>query len=207
MYSLSFLCTCFLIILPSALAQVGTATCACYPSTYTFTFNLDHVCSDTDIKVGPGISGITCDTVGTTPGETVVDFIPVAITNGQIIELDQNISPLLITDYKPNNGIGYRTGDSIFYTSLVATDPNLSELGIPSGFQIVLNAQNQLGQFITQFVTILWTNECQTFPALNIGDNIGWTTVVSKTMSWLVTQHLWNHLTLARLDEFDVPGH
>ena len=154
-------------------SQIGVTTCACFPPLYEFTLNFASLCSESNVQ-GPGIENIECFARGTTPGENITDITPVDVTSIEVLELDDELAPISDAIYTE----GYRNGSTILYTSVVTWN-NLTIDFIPAALQLNIAATNALDQTLLQVWIIRFTNECGIFPLLSIGEQMGWTTIVS----------------------------
>jgi len=154
-------------------SQIGVTLCACFPPLYEFTLNFASLCSESNVE-GPGIENIECFVQGTTPGENITDETPVDVSSIEVLELDDELAPLSNTFYTD----GYRNGSKILYTS-IATWNNLTIDFFPEALQLNIVATNALDQALLQVWVIRFTNECGIFPLLSIGEQMGWTTIVS----------------------------
>ena len=65
------------------------------------------------------------------------------------------------------------------YTSVVATDTVLTASTLTKSFQITILAENAGGDAILNVVSFSFTNECNVFPILAVGDQIGWVRLTS----------------------------
>jgi hypothetical protein len=161
--------------------QIGVSICACQPSVYTFTFNFSAVCNIGTVD-GPGVRGSDCFArgVGTNSANTT-DTVPVQVTTVSVLELDRSQRIIAQTSYVQ----GYRNGDTFMYTSITGTPESVATLTsdtVPAGLQVNIVGINQLEQPITNVWIILFDNNCGIFPVLKIGDQIGWTILVSKSL-------------------------
>lgn len=160
--------------------QAGVSYCACQPSVYTFTFNFSSFCDIASIE-GPGVLDADCFERGIGLGsENTNDTVPIQITSVSVAELNKNLAVLEQTSYIED----FRDGDSFTYTSILSTPESITGLTpdtIPGGIQLDLVGINQLEQPITNVWIILFDTVCGIFPILQVGDQIGWTILVSIT--------------------------
>jgi hypothetical protein len=158
--------------------QIGVSYCACQPSVYTFTFNFSAFCDIATIH-GPGVLDDDCFERGIGLGsENTNDTVPILITSVSVSELNKNLAVFEQTSYIQN----FRDGDSFSYTSILSTPDNINGLTpdtVPGGLQLDLVGINQLEQPITNVWQILFDTVCGIFPILEVGDQIGWTILVS----------------------------
>jgi hypothetical protein len=165
------------IWIPVVHGQIGVSICACQPGVYTFEINFAALCINTTVIDNDGVKGIDCFQRGIgSNAASINDTIPVQINSINILELDANRQTLAITPYEE----AYQNGDTFVYTSpLIGTLDAISNLTtVPSGLQMTLNGINRLEEPITNVWIIIFDNDCQYYPVLSIGDNIGWTTLV-----------------------------
>lgn len=168
-----------------ALGQVGVTICACQPSVYTFQINYTSICTETNVLLNPGIKGVDCFQRGVgTDADLINDTVPVQINNINVIELGQQFEALSTTPFAGS----FADGSTFVYTSPNLATPeevnNLTTSTVPGGVQIVLDGINKEEQPITNTWIILFTNDCGWYPVLDVGDNIGWTTLVRTIQSF-----------------------
>lgn len=159
-------------------AQVGVTICACQPSIYTFRFNFSAFCEIQTIDSREGVLGADCFARGIGLGsEETVDAVPVQVTTVSVLELDKQLRVLAQTQYVDD----FRNGDTFTYTSLAASLEGIATLDpdrMPGGIQLDMVGINQEEQPITNVWVILFENDCNIFPVLEIGDTVGWTILV-----------------------------
>jgi hypothetical protein len=158
------------------LAQVGISICACQPSVYEFTLDVDLTCDDQNVG-GPGISDTTCLTeLRGIENEEDADLRPVVVGQVSIFELDQNLDVIAQT---VKTGI-FVSGSTFTYTSIIATEPEmLTPDTLPRGIQLVFIGINEARQAVINTFAILYTNDCGVFPLLVEGQMAGWSIFVS----------------------------
>jgi hypothetical protein len=162
-----------LLIAPPVEAQPGLSLCACNPAVYTFELDFNALCEDTNVD-GLGIENFDCFVAPSGIDPEIEDFVPVQVTEIQILELDQNLVPFTFTPIIRN----FRDGDTFTYTAITALRDDLPEGLIPAGFQITLIGANQFDQNIQNVWIITFTNECGVFPVFSVGEQIGWTRMI-----------------------------
>jgi len=157
--------------------EIGLDLCACQPSVYEFTFDLDLTCDDQDVG-GEGISATTCLTeLRGQENQEDADLVPVSVGQVSVFELDQNLDVIAQT---VNTG-NYLTGSTFTYTSIIATEPDmLNPDSLPRGLQLVIIGINALNQAVVNTFAILYDNDCGVFPLLREGQQAGWVIFVSK---------------------------
>jgi hypothetical protein len=160
---------------------IGTDICGCQPATYTFTFDFNLTCDDTDVA-GPVIFK-DCYT-GILGQEEVPDaeLVPVIVQNVQIFELDQNLQVSAQTERVGT----FDDGSNFTYTSVISTMPDqLNPTSLPRGLQLVITGLNDKQEVTVQSITFIYTNDCGVFPVLTAGETAGWTIFVSAC-EWTV---------------------
>lgn len=176
------ICLILQIISNQVNGQIGITICACQPSIYTFQINFTSICKDTNIVNKPGIKGTDCFQRGIgINAENINDTIPIQINTINIIELN---SKLLVISQTSLSG-DYRNNDIFNYTSTLvknSTNSLLTSDTLPAALQLNMVGINQLFEPITNVWIILFDNNCGFYPILDRGDNIGWTTLVSKNI-------------------------
>lgn len=169
----------FGLAMSPAYGQIGVSICACQPSVYTFTFNFSAICNIGTVD-GPGVRGSDCFVrgIGTNSKYTTV-AVPVQVTTVGVLELDRNMRMIAQTSHVQV----YRDGDSFMYKSIAGTPEGVATLTtgtVPGGLQLDIVGINQLEQPIANVWIIMFDNNCGFFPVLKIGDQIGWTILVSE---------------------------
>lgn len=158
-------------IVPSSvpsLAPVTADTCICQPNQISFVLDFALTCDDRTILTGdPGIKEAECLIF-----PDGVDPIPVSVESVHIFETDQDLN--LINQLNINETLS--SGGTIVYNSFASI--NSPEEIIPTGITVQLNGINANGESITNSFVILYTNECDVYPVLTNGDQIGWTKLV-----------------------------
>jgi hypothetical protein len=172
MSAIAFLSTLSLLFLGSHAQKLGVTTCACQPATYEFTLDFNLGCGDRDVRAGnPGIVDSAC-VLNTQGNQNVTDFVPVRVTEIQILELDQNLQVIFQTTKQGN----FINGSVFNYTSITQTMPNkLNSTSIPKGIQVFLTGRNAQEQDLVNFWAIVYDNACGIFPLLTVGEKMGWT--------------------------------
>lgn len=163
-------------------AQIGTDQCACFPSTYTFVLDLGQTCSQTSLS-NTGIESTTCTVSPSESGAAVTGsgLVPVSVSEITVLELGQNLGNIIPYQVPGNSFI---TGASFTYTSsYVGTQAGLNTSiasGVfPRGLELQLRGLNLFSEVVENRFTIVFSNDCDTFPAVEEGDQIGWVTFVS----------------------------
>jgi hypothetical protein len=152
----------------------GQTICACQPSRFTMTLNLDAKCENSTILSGaPGIYDAACSTLG-----PFSNSVPIGVSKVEISELDQSLKSVGTTVF---NGT-FKSGDSFRYSSVIATsrDDLISDpMARPRGLQVEVNGIDSNNVSIVDKWVVLFTNDCSISPVLSVGQQIGWTTFVS----------------------------
>ena len=157
--------------------QIGVDICACSPSTFTFTFDFNLTCPPVNVTVGNGVSKTSC-LIKPFGNSSVTDLIPVSVQSIGILEIGQDLRILVQEDLTGN----YVDGDSFNYTSISANPSDIKGPNdIPRAIQINLVGVNKNDEPIINFYVITFTNDCQSYPALTVGESAGWTIFVSDT--------------------------
>jgi hypothetical protein len=102
----------------------------------------------------------------------------VAINAVDILELDQQLAPFTLTPIRED----FRDGNEFKYTSITATDPNLTSSMIPGGLQMNIIGVNELDEPIQNVWIIVFNNDCGIFPIYTVGEQIGWTLMTDLTL-------------------------
>lgn len=171
-----------------AKSQVGISLCACQPSVYTFQFNFSAIC-DIDTINGPGVKAADCFARGFTIGDPVNDTVPVNVNTVTVMELNPNLQVIAQTPYRDD----FRDGDTFTYTSIASSPQGVATLSPdrwPGGIQLDIVGVNQDEEPITNVWIIVFENDCGIYPILEVGDNVGWTNLVSYLKSRGIFEHL-----------------
>lgn len=169
---------------------VGTDICACQPSVYKFKLNFSLSCIDTTVE-GPGITETACNVNSRDSNENVTNPFPITVSEVQVLELGQSLQVVGSSVY----GGTFFDGDEISYTSITVTEPGTIDAAtIPRGFQVFITGINSDEDPLVNQWAITYSNDCGIFPLLEIGDLIGWTNFVSRSIlkraSVLITNNI-----------------
>ena len=148
----------------------GEDVCACSPSTYEFTFDFDLTCPPPGTDNPEGIAEVTCFI--TSFSAEVKDLVPVIVRSISIIEADTGRIPIAQSQVDGN----FVTGDSFTYASVSALG-NSTQL--PQSIQLTITGTNAENSSLVQVWAIKFTNDCNVYPVLEVGQSYGWTTFVS----------------------------
>jgi hypothetical protein len=145
-----------------SLAPVSTDICVCQPNSITFVLDFALTCDDRTILTGnPGIEEAVCLIF-----PDGVDPVPVFLESVLIYETDLERNLINLVNYTKT----FSSGDMITYDSLGGL--------ISTGITLALNGVNADGEKVFNNFAILYTNECDVYPVLVDGDQIGWTKLV-----------------------------
>jgi hypothetical protein len=163
---------------PVGAQNIGTDQCACFPSIYTIELNLGQTCTQTSLP-SSGIESTACSVVS--ESGVVSGMVPVSVSEITVFELGQNLGTIIT---EPIAGGIFTTGTQFFYLSTsVGTQEGLNATiasGVfPRGLELHLRGLNLYGEIIINRVTIVFSNECDVFPVVQGGDQIGWVKFVS----------------------------
>lgn len=177
--------------------EIGIDICACQPSTYEITIGALLTCGDSNVA-GTGIAETACITESRLPDTVnITDYVPATVSEIQVLELSQCLNPVDCDVVGQSLYTGpFFDGDSIVYTSIVRTSPEIiNNLSLPRGFQVTIVGNNAANQPIVNSWTILYVNDCGIFPLLTVGQRIGWSIFVSIFLflcSLLLIEHQMN---------------
>lgn len=164
-----FRLTTILIFLASSNLIYGSDICSCAPLVYRWKIDFTLSCPPVGLDIGPGkgITNVDCDVVG---GDvSVSDLQPIKITSYQLSELDMNLQ---IFKSEAAQKLSLMNGDIVEFTSETALDPTFYS----GGLQAIVDAENELGQYIRLTWILVFSNICEIEPFLP-GQSIGWLTV------------------------------
>jgi hypothetical protein len=104
----------------------------------------------------------------------VTDFVPISVSNVQMSES----APLFAGGNRNNSVAGYLEPGETFQYCFSRIDSDTGEkftLGNWASFVFALNAKSQV--LINAFF-IIFSNDCNVFPLISAGDQMGWLTVI-----------------------------
>eukprot|EP00977_Amphora_coffeiformis_P005168 scaffold1112_cov92-Amphora_coffeaeformis.AAC.4 len=159
---------------PTTSSQPTLSVCACNPPEYTFQLDFDAACNNSAVG-GPGIEAFQCTVAA--PEANANDFRPILVTSIRIREIDQNDADVTVETIDGNK----TNGETFTFSSIIWSISNLNPMMRPKALIITLTAANAAGQQIDNAWGISFTNECDNFPILFVGDQIGWTKFVEVT--------------------------
>jgi len=152
---------------PPAEQGIGADICACQPGSYDIVLDFSLQCENRNVE-GPGIEETACS----------VEPPIVEASKIQIAELDQSLqvieeSQITILDT-------FLDGDKVTYKSIINTldSKSLTPKQIPRGLQISVTGVNADGAELISAWVVLFTNDCDSFPVIESGMQIGWTIFV-----------------------------
>jgi hypothetical protein len=154
-------------------AQVGDTICACSPSALEFTLDFALSCADTNVG-GDGVLATDCS-VTPSQGGTVSSLVPVVVLSVDILELDQDLQVL----NQEASFVDFVDGDTFTYSSFTVNPDLVGPATVPKTLIVSLIGRNAAGQALSMQYLITYTNTCDAYPVLTVGENIGWTRFVS----------------------------
>jgi hypothetical protein len=154
-------------------AQVGTNICSCSPPTYEFTLDFSLSCDDSQLD-GQGISDFECVIAPFQTGANI-DLTPASVETIDFVEFDQALGRLAESSLFQQ----FLDGQSFTYTATTADPGSVMMPTVPRALQVTMLAQNSIGQPLLMTWLITFSNSCNDFPVINVGNRVGWTTFVS----------------------------
>eukprot|EP00542_Grammatophora_oceanica_P019354 CAMPEP_0194033448 /NCGR_PEP_ID=MMETSP0009_2-20130614/6144_1 /TAXON_ID=210454 /ORGANISM="Grammatophora oceanica, Strain CCMP 410" /LENGTH=516 /DNA_ID=CAMNT_0038674145 /DNA_START=172 /DNA_END=1722 /DNA_ORIENTATION=- len=167
-----------LLLISFLFAEVALGQdCACAPLSFTYTFDLTAGCSDS-LDGKDGVDESTCAILTNS-----TDEVPAGgITDAVVLTLDENGNSLGTATF---NDLGPAlTGDSIEFVSNVTSEA-------VGGYQLILTGTDSAGLDVQQTVAVTLGSDCNIFPVLEAGDELGWgsfTDVGSSSMEFCPNQ-------------------
>lgn len=175
------LTTSLLLFAPFLLGGVnGADVCTCQPSKFSLSIDTSLTCETSTISsVNPGIQDTTCivqSSSGTRKTET-----PTQIVSIEISELNQELNKIRTSVFNDT----FVSGDKIRFASRMSSSVyNLHDVddvtARPKGLQATIIGIDNDGLEITNNWVLLFSNECNIYPVISTGQQIGWTKFVSK---------------------------
>jgi hypothetical protein len=164
------------VLTTGATAQtIAQDVCACSPSQYEFVFDFSLVCPPVNITKGSAVAATSCLTSPFGAPE-VEDLVPVSVQSIDILELGQDLRPLVQENIVGN----FADGDSFVYSSIASLPSAItSVVDIPRAIQLNVIGLNRLDEAIITVYIITFTNDCGSYPVLIEGESAGWTVFVS----------------------------
>lgn len=159
------------------LAQIGTTTCVCAPSTYRMKFEFGNTCATTALR-GDGIVTSDC-AVAPFQDDSVTDLVPVTVGSIDILELDEN---LVLLSQSSKFGT-YQDGDSFDYESVSNNPSAVNVTSYPRAMQVSVIGNNAAGETLFFAGLMVFVTDCSVYPNLVEGSSIGWVTFVSLIMT------------------------
>lgn len=152
---------------------LGEDTCSCSPGTYEITFDFSLVCPPTNVTVGDGIEDIAC-LISPTGVSASNDLVPVSVEAIDILEGGENLNIIFQDEL-----IGpFSDGDTFTYTTNIIEGAS----DIRKGIQFSTYALNQAGESIVNVLNIVYTNDCNVYPVIDVNQSAGWFRFVSVGM-------------------------
>jgi hypothetical protein len=154
-------------------AQVGTTFCACQPASYQFTLDFSLSCDALNVD-GPGVNNTRCLERGT---DETPDVTPIVVNTFQILELDQDLEPIVETSRRGE----FLSGSNISYTSVITElNSSATTMVLPKGITIIVTGRNSENVSIVSSTIVVFNNNCTVYPVLEVGQTLGWTVLVSS---------------------------
>ena len=151
-------------------------TCTCQPRCLTFRFTPSATCDDLSLTDRPGLVRSSCEIepAGNAP---VTNLVPTVLSNVQFATASRMFDAGTRNDTVAGNVAPGETFEFCFDTTdLITGDPFLiTNWGL---FLFGINAQ---GDVLVNGVFVVFTNECDVFPVITAGDQLGWLSVVDVT--------------------------
>jgi len=154
-------------------AQVGDTICACSPSAFEFTLDFALSCADTNVG-GDGVLATDCS-VTPFQGGTVSSLVPAAVFSVDFLELDQDLQVL----NQESSFVDFVDGDTFTYSSFTANPDLVGPATVPKTLIVSLIGRNAAREPLFMQYLITYSNACDAYPVLAVGENIGWTRFVS----------------------------
>lgn len=152
--------------------------CSCSPSIYEFTFDFDLFCPPINIPNSDAVDDAICLVSPFDDNVPTTDLVPVAVSSITFLELAQDLTVLTQAVMTGN----FVDGDAFQFTSAAAFPEDLTVPDdIPSVIQFIIVGENQAGEALLNTFSIAFTNSCDAFPVLEIGQSAGWTVFVSNS--------------------------
>jgi len=159
---------------PTSVRIIGVDICACQPGRYIFQLDYDNGCAKEFGGEG-GIEEAMCVVIdGLNTTLTGDNARPTSVNRVLISEFDQNLEVMRQIDRQGP----FADGDTIEYVGFTNADENPPPR-IPRGLMITMTGTNAMGVDIDNDVVVLFENNCEDFPVLQVGDSMGWVDIVS----------------------------
>lgn len=166
-------------LIAGAEAQVGVTLCACQPSVWQIQLDFANSCASQTWVAGPGIQETFCNVASSEdPSVEVNDFEFVEVDQVQFIEADQNFDAVNTVRI---NGT-FSSGDTLTLPSIINNATAMfDETTLPKLAQVDIFGVNAAGQSIVATWSLLFTNDCSSFPVVEAGEETILTIVVSTS--------------------------
>jgi hypothetical protein len=144
--------------------------------------DLGQLCGQTSLP-SSGIESRTCSVLSES-GTVLNNMVPVSVSEITVRELGQNLGTGIFSSQIP--GDSFITGDSFTYTSSsvgtqAGLDMSITSGVFPRGLKVQLRGINLFNEIVDNNFTIVFSNECDVFPVVQEGDQIGWVKFVSSS--------------------------
>ena len=173
---ISDICEC----IPTETEEESTLLSVCSPMTYHFTININQSCETDDIGDNSGVGNSVCQILNADDIASTMTIFDV-----QFLEVDTSGTLNVINQDDTYNNVDLSDGDVISFNSIsqkLNPDKPLSEQLelVPGGVILSLRARSgENGRTVTNRVGWTYTGPYDSLP-VNVGDSIGWITVVSR---------------------------
>ncbi|GKY92914.1 hypothetical protein MPSEU_000260400 [Mayamaea pseudoterrestris] len=125
------------------------------------------MCNDASLTTSPGIDNIECVTNPSFDGNPN----QLNITSVTFLELDQNLQ--LLTSSTVTNDL--KNGDTVEFASFTVNPDQATLTKVPSTIEVGIMAQDADGNSILTNWVVSFSNACDAYPVISVGDTIGWT--------------------------------
>lgn len=146
----------------------SVSTCSCSPLTYKLRLDLSGTCPPYNVTAGPdsGIQRVCCAISSSPTNDIKQDLTPIAVTEYQIIELSQSLSPIRV---KSVSNVILQSGSYISFESTTLLNSSI----VTRGIQVAMNGVNNDSSILNLNIILQYTNRCGVLP-FNFGSSLGW---------------------------------
>mmetsp|Transcript_45956 Transcript_45956/g.112128 ORF Transcript_45956/g.112128 Transcript_45956/m.112128 type:complete len:692 (+) Transcript_45956:127-2202(+) len=162
--------------------NVGITVCACQPGQYLMTFGFSQTCDGSTVTPAiEGVNAVTCEVSVTSDDGTPVpggDPVPVRVGAIQTIEFGQTGQTVgqSVVNVDLNNGSLFR------YTSISVTSTEfLTDETVPGKVEWIFTGRNAEGQIVQQSISMEFSDDCDAYPVLSVGEQLGWVSFTELT--------------------------
>jgi hypothetical protein len=154
---------------PMSAPVVGEKICACQPQAFTLVLDLGGHCDINDIEGEQGIDETVC-VILDEKKFSISGRSPAFISVVRISEFDKTLKDVIAqTSFKGN----FTSGDTFDYQGFVA-----NATVVPSLLLVELLGVDTDGKELLNTWVIGFTNECDVYPVLSVGQQLAWTIIV-----------------------------